>query len=220
MAPASAPPPVGLILDVQHIGRRARTDRGVVWPQGSTRHEDFEAARVLHYVAAATRRAFARGVPCLVLTHGSYPARHAGVATFAREAAPGGGAGVTWLYAACHLNVFLPQGGGRFGLVAHDARSSLGGRFAQAVAQALRDGPYKERPDVRVRGIGPAQAQEPWQRNVLSTYAGIWQAPSNVAGICYEPAHIDDAALALDPEGLASLGHALVDGALAAHAAG
>lgn len=205
--------PVGLILDVQHVGRRGRTDRGAVWPPGSARHEDFEAARVLHYVAAATRRAHERGAPCVVLTQGSYPARHAYVDDFARRAGPGGGAANTWLYVACHLNV-MPNGGGRFGLVAHDSRSALGRRFATGVAQALRDGPYRELPDVRLRAIGPAEAQEAWQRNVLSTYAGIWSAPANVAGICYEPAHLDDEALALDPDGLASLGRALVDGAL------
>jgi hypothetical protein len=199
-----------LVLDIQHIGKPHNpTDRGVYWPLESrgvhkpSPPHHYEAAKVLQYVAAATESAAVDGTPTVVLCQGRYPDRHRKVGELARIH------GAPILYVACHLNIMPGEPRHTFGLVAHDARSRDGAAAAAVLASHLRT--ETDNPDVRVRSIGPS-APEVWQRNVFSTYAGIWRAPARVVGVCYEPAHINDTTRT-SAEGLAKIGHALAVGA-------
>ena len=109
------------ILDVQHIGKPGKADRG------ATTSELVEADLAWAYRAAARDALEAAGVECLLLSWGWYSDRHA----YTRAAAKA----VTGkaVYVACHVNA----GGGAYGLVCHDGRSRGGKAVSDAVTARL-----------------------------------------------------------------------------------
>ena len=109
---------------------------------------------------------------------------------------------------SAHVNA----GGGAYGLVLHDQRSRGGQALAEAIADSLDAGarPHIDRCVVRATERGGT-----WGR-AHTTIAGIWDAPSNCSGVCFEPFFIDSARNRelLTPPGLALVGRALAVGCM------
>jgi len=197
-----------LILDRQHQGKggRRRNDTGCARDldgDGTISRDEEEAYLTEGYIQAATLAMCEPGryCPSPVLTLGSYAERH----RIAVELATGAPL-LPFAYVACHVNA----GGGDFGLVLHDHRSKAGKRLALAIAAELTAA-CPELREVQVRACSP----DDWTANAYSTIKGIYQGPSNIAGVCFEPGFIDCARHAplWTPEGLARIGGALGDGA-------
>jgi len=180
-----------VILDWQHHGKPGKDDRGAV-------SGDLQEVALSHnYIQAARDALEAAGVPVLVFGLGWYSARHA----YACEAAKA----VTGrcVYVACHVNA----GGGSYGLVCYDSRSSAGEYLSDAVSSELG----------KLVGTSRSEAASPalWG-NAYNTIEGIYEGPSNLSGICFEPGFIDSAdhRHLWYADGLVRVGEALAAGIL------
>ncbi len=192
-----------VVLDRQHVGKPGRDDRGAQTEiDGETVYEiDLTAG----YIDAAVALLSAEGHTVHVLESGWYGERHARAAEIAR-AHPH----ELVAYVAAHVNA----GGAAaaYGLVIHDARSRSGLSLAEAIADTLGTvaAPHLDRAIVRAAERGGT-----WGR-AMTTIAGIWDAPANCAGVCFEPMFIDSPAHRelLTPAGLQVIGHALAVGCM------
>lgn len=146
------------------------TDPGAT--QGGIREVDLSWAYI-GYLRTALQ---AQGVGCTVLSYGQYSQRHA-YASAQAERLEGRIA-----YLACHVNASDPPGD--YGAYFYDARSKLGRGLAEHLAKTLGS-PL----GMKCRAI-PATAQD-WTANALSTISGVYQGPSNIAGVCVEPFFIN-----------------------------
>jgi hypothetical protein len=218
---------VHLVLDVQHAGRRSRPgDTGASFDLDGDGARGGQGERevdlVEGYVAAAVERCAELGLGCTVLRSGEYGARHLEAARIAR------GAGGLVAYLACHVNA----GGGAYGLVRPDCRSDGGARLAASMALGLSRLPELARPGglpgCRVEPLYPSARAAAADRREVSTPAaigwwtrgwicvdGIYEGPSNLAGVLVEPLFIDSAAhrALTTTDGLRRVGRAIVDGA-------
>ena len=192
-----------VLLDRQHYGKPSprQKDRGVaVDLDGDGNIDAMEANLTPSYIQAAREALEAAGHTVVLLDAGWYPDRHKAAIRQVRAAATG----LPAAYVACHLNA----GGGNYGLVLHDARSTGGEALANRVGDAMRrvfeEGELKR---VLVKG---ASASE-WT-NAYNTIRGIYAGPGNLSGICFEPVFVDTHRGLLDPEGLARIGAALASG--------
>lgn len=198
---------LGLILDIQHAGRPSKPgDLGAsadLDRDGVVERDEYEARITPIYAGACRDLAAADGVPVLWIDAGEYPARHR-MAIELAKAHPG----VRWLYVACHLNA----GGGDYGLVIADGRSTGGRNAARDVAEALEALPELRR---TIAGATAAEGSD-WPR-AWWTLNGIFAGPSNLSGICFEPCFMDTEAQRplLTTEGLHRIGAALYRGACA-----
>lgn len=177
-----------IILDRGH-GQKGRSDP---FDPGATRENLREVDLTAAYIRTAAARLTAAGHDVRLITTGHYSARHVEACGLAGDR-PG-------LYVQCHVNA----GGGRYGLVEHDARSKAGQRAATALALAL----------TAVPGItgGKVAALASGQRGWVCI-DGIWDAPK-MCGLIYEPGFIDapQHAELWTAQGLARIGEALASG--------
>ena len=221
------PPPVGLILDIQHTGRKSKPgDLGAAYDLDSDGHPGEPGEREVDLVRGYVQAAYAYGdevlVPVHVLDSGEYGARHERAIQIARM-----NPGFRWAYLACHTNA----GGGRYAFARPDYRSKGGEHLAVAVVNAL-----KKLPEIDLRRVEPlypngAVANKErygavdtttatgiaWWTRGWSCIDGIYAGPSNLCGVLIEPFFGDSPAHKplTTPEGLARVGRALVDGVIA-----
>ncbi len=182
-----------VILDRGH-GQKARGaafDPGVTL--GTLREVDLSAA----YIAEAQTRLLAAGHAVDLLNHGTYDARHATAVALAAQSPT-----EQALYVQCHVNA----GGGKYGLVEHDARSATGRKAALSLADALDELP--EVPRVRVLALHPADRGWVCIDDI--------HASPNLCAALYEPFFIDASSHAAlrTSEGLRRVGAALAEGVL------
>jgi hypothetical protein len=192
--------PLGLILDVGHVGKPAPDHRD----RGATAEGRVEADIALRYVLSAEAYAGKLGVAVHVIQPGpagmKYSERH-------REAVQVAQRDRTrrWLYAQCHLN--SAERDPRYGLVGYDPRSAAGKRAAELLSASLA---------VELVGTvdrARAEAAEgDWSR-MMSTIAGIYAGPGTLSGVCFEPCFIQSRTLE-QADMVAKIGRALVDGAM------
>ena len=106
------------------------------------------------------------------------------------------------LYVQCHVNA----GGGRYGLVEYDSRSSAGLRAAAVLAHALTALPEAS--------AGKTVGLSSGERG-FTCISGIWPAPK-MCGLIYEPGFIDTPqhAALWTAEGLQRVGRVLAAGVL------
>lgn len=199
--------PLGLILAIQHVGRASRPgDLGAsadLDGDGKIEAHEHEARLTPIYAQAAQDLAAEEGIPVLRLEGGEYSGQHRAAIELAK-AQPGR----RWLYVACHLNA----GGGNYGLVIADRRSTAGRVAAGLIADALSALPELTR---TIAGTTAAEGSD-WPR-AWSTIDGIFSGPSNLSGICFEPCFLDTEAHRplLTGDGLRRIGAALYRGASA-----
>lgn len=190
-----------VILDRQHVGKPGRDDRGASTEIDGV--EIWEVDLTAQYIEAATALLVAEGHTVHLLDAGWYAERHERAAEIAA-----GAPDQRVAYVAAHVNA----GGGAYGLVLHDQRSRGGQALAEAIADSLDAGarPHIDRCVVRATERGGT-----WGR-AHTTIAGIWDAPSNCSGVCFEPFFIDSARNRelLTPAGLALVGRALAVGCM------
>jgi N-acetylmuramoyl-L-alanine amidase len=180
-----------VILDRGHgqKGKGDRFDPGVV--AGKLREVDLTAA----YIQAAVRALDAAGHVVHLLDTGTYDERHREALWIAKGAPQERG-----LYVQCHANA----GGGKYGLIEHDARSSWGRTAAACLADALDELP--EVPTARVWTLD--STQRGW-----SCIDGIYDSPT-LTGVLYEPGFVDSVVHSTlwTPDGLERVGRALAEG--------
>lgn len=218
------PPPVGIILDIQHTGRKSKPgDLGAAYDLDSDGHPgepgEREVDLVRGYVSAAFDYARTCKIPVHEFREGEYGERHEWAIDIARK-----NPGVRWAYLACHTNA----GGGRYALTRHDYRSAGGERLAADIVTAL-----KTLPEIALHRVAPlyptamavkanhrdatTPSEAAWWTRGWSCIDGIYAGPSNLCGVLVEPFFGDSAAHKplTTPEGLARVGRALVDGVIA-----
>lgn len=192
--------PLGLILDVGHVGKPYPDHRD----RGASAGGRVEADLAARYVAIARHVAGNQLVPVRVIEPGpagkGYAQRHREAVQIAQQDRDR-----RWLYVQCHLN--SAERDARYGLVGYDPRSAAGKRAADAIAAALAS----EMPSTIDRARAEA-AEGGWSR-MLGTIAGIYAGPSTLSGVCFEPCFIQSADLDR-ADTIAAIGHALVDGAM------
>lgn len=215
-----------LILDIQHANRPSKPgDMGASYDldgdgvRGEAGEREVEL--VEGYVSAAVERCAEVGLPVTVLRSGEYAGRHAEAIRLAR----GASGGVAYL--ACHTNA----GGGSYGLVRPDYRSSGGRALATSLAASFSRLPELTRagrlPGCRVEPLYPSSAAASADRRDVSTPAnvawwtrgwscidGIYSGPVNLAGCLIEPGFGDTLShrSLWTPSGLVRVGRAIVDG--------
>lgn len=158
---------------------------------GGLREVDLAAG----YIRVAAGEIRAAGHEVLLLDSGTYDDRHARALAWAAEA-PHKNA----LYVQCHVNA----GGGKYGVVEHDARSSWGRTAAACLADAL-----DELPETRLVRVWPiSSAARGW-----SCIDDIYASPT-MAGLIFEPGFIDSAGhqALWTAAGLAQVGRTLAEG--------
>lgn len=218
---------IGLILDIQHTGRKSKPgDLGAAYDLDSDGHPgepgEREVDLVRGYVEAAFNYARTRKIPVHEFREGEYGERHEWAIDIARK-----DPGVRWAYLACHTNA----GGGRYAFARPDYRSKGGEHLAVAVVNAL-----KKLPEIDLRRVEPlypngAVANKErygavdtttatgiaWWTRGWSCIDGIYAGPSNICGALVEPLFGDSPKHKplTTPEGLARVGRALVDGVIA-----
>ena len=174
------------ILDRQHFGKpnRRSEDLGAgvdLDGDGVIEAHEWETALTPIYLSACQLKLEALGVEVVTFPYEgqkmSYKQRHAEACRLARENPEARGA-----YLAAHLNA----GGGNYGLVIHDERSSGGKALAESIANGMRHY-LPELYRVLVRGA----SSDSWARG-LTTIRGIWSGPANLSGVCFEPLFMDN----------------------------
>lgn len=176
------------ILDRQHLGKPSKPgDHGAV--HGALRETDLTDA----YIAAAADALRRHGHTVEVLVEGEYGTRHHRAREIARGAPK-----TRCAYVACHVNA----GGGTYGLVEYDARSTRGAQLADELAHGLRALPGVT--TSRTKGLGAGERG--WV-----CIDGIYAGPANLAGVIFEPGFIDAGGHAglWTAEGLTRIGTAL-----------
>ena len=194
------PLPLGLILDVGHVGKPAPDHRD----RGATADGRVESDLAMRYVLAAEVYAVKLGLAVHVVQPGPsgmrYSERHREAVQVAQR-----DRSRRWLYLQCHLN--SAERDPRYGLVGYDPRSAAGKRAAELLSASLA---------VELAGtIDRARAEAAegdWSR-MMSTIAGIYVGPGTLSGVCFEPCFIQSRTLE-QADTVAKIGRALVDGAV------
>jgi hypothetical protein len=186
-----------LILDDGHFGKPSPHDRD----RGAVSGDRIEHTEVVAYSRLAAGLHVSRGGsvirPQLPATY-STRQREANAIAALRPSVP-------HAFAACHANA----GGGRHGIIAHDARSVGGRRLAESVAARLRiEAPWLN--GVQVHAVS-VDSEHRWMRSCYALVGHVFDGPGNICGVVYEPAFIDHAD-AWGPEQSAAYARALADG--------
>lgn len=159
----------------------------------SAAHREVDLAGA--YIATAAERLRAAGHTVVTMEAGLYEERHRQALAAARQHA-----GLDALYVQCHVNA----GGGKYGVVEHDARSTWGRTAAACLADALDE--VAEVPTAHVWELHPGERG--WV-----CIDDIYASPT-MAGLIYEPGFIDGPTHASlwTPDGLVRVGTALAEG--------
>ena len=195
------------ILDHQHIGKPTRQDdEGAAFDvdgDGRVEQSEHEEALVEQYMSAINNELVRQGHHVVWLSSGEYHERHAIAGEWCKLP--------RWerqrvAYLACHINA----GGGGYGLVGHDHRSTLGASLAHDIAASMVS-MIPPLSGVRVEAASPSA----W-KNVHYTIRGIYGIQAPIAGVCLEPCFIDSPAHAelLTPAGLRTIGDAVARGVI------
>ena len=183
-----------VFLDRQHAGQIRKPSAYGAYSRLVERHE---ADMTLDYLAAAERKLRELGIDVVNISDGRYPERHMRVLEYANIAQG------TSVYVAAHLNA----GGGDYGAVFHDYRSSMGKDCSLVVADALDE----ECPELARVLVKEARSDD-WTKNAFATIAGIYVG--RPCALCFEPCFVDSASHLplLEPKGLERVGIALAHG--------
>lgn len=171
-----------VIFDRQHYGKPGRSDLGAGYDidgDGVVENQEREAVLTLRYIEPAIEALKRGGHTVHLLDSGWYPERHATANDIARQHPAEKVA-----YLACHINA----GKGDYMVCIHDSRSMNGRDLANYIAKSAA---FHGLPDVRRFLTRAANATNDWRRG-YSTIKGIYQGPSNISGICFEPYFIDN----------------------------
>jgi hypothetical protein len=165
-------------------------------------HHMTEAVIVRSYAACIMAECHRVGLPVVVVPElGRYADRHAWVAHHLQDHGIGRA-----VYLQCHGNA----GGGAYGLVEHDARSTRGAAVASSLAAALETGLGALVSGYTARTHGLAEGE----RGI--TCIGAMYAIRGVCGLILEPGFIDGAAHGQlwTPAGQTAIARAVVAGLL------
>ena len=188
------------ILDLGHLGKRsAGGDLGAsadMNRDGRTTPDEVEALFAFEYLGIATRELGSFGCEVLVWARGDYGFRHQRAR---HEAAKRAG---RVAYVQCHLNI-----GASYGLVCHDARSSLGRALGAAIGGRLQSGLGGSLTAVRVEAASATK----WDRPFVCI-DGVYAQPERVVGICFEPMSLDVHREQLAGDAPVLIGKALAEG--------
>ena len=194
--------PLLLVLDRQH-GHKAEGSRfqpGATYDLNGDGEPDLiEALLTPLYLNAARVAAEMAGHNVLYLDKGTYRERHANAVSASRLIEP-------TAYLAAHLNA----GGGDYGSIFYDYRSSGGKLLAECICDELRTAC----PELtRVRAI--EAHPDRWTANAWHTIRGCFAGPGWLSGVCLEPCFIDNPAHhpLLETSGLNRMGVAIARGA-------
>ena len=184
-------------LDWGHVGQPRRPN-----VTGATSDELIEVFEVARYMAAIVRRCYELDVFVQVDANGAYSERQRRAVDFAaRFAGP-------VVYAACHLNMFVPPVPQRVGFF-YDARSSRGADIADHLVSAFHGVEYAN----TIRAI--KAKPDDWTKNALYCIRGIYDGGANIGGITLEPLGLNGRPVPT-PDVLADVGRRIADG-FAAH---
>tara|TARA_R100000963_G_C4638907_1_gene102650 strand:+ start:988 stop:1590 length:603 start_codon:yes stop_codon:yes gene_type:complete len=160
-----------IYIDIQHIGKPNKPDdMGAGFGDEVWQAEAYWTTLYAFHMEMQLR---SMGYPVMRLCDGRYSARHERVNRYENDY-PQEQASV---YVSCHINA----GGGSYGAMFYDHRSSLGPRLASAIASEM-DLPGIS--TVKVLPAGPAD----WTRNAYATIKHVRRPVS----ICLEPFFIDN----------------------------
>ena len=189
-------------LDRQHSGKPGRkaSDRGAgsdLDGDGSVGVEEREAMMTARYLLACEVALLQMGHTVIPIADGWYSERHDRVNRYAADFGPD----VPQVYCSGHLNA----GGGLYGAVFFDHRSSSGPDLAQRIAGQIRM-VAPELDAVKTFGASP----DDWTKNAHATIAGVGRP----VAVCLEPLFIDQPAHAdlMTQEGLTVIGRAIAAG--------
>ena len=155
-----------------------------------------EAMLTPKYLLHAEERLLNLGHDVVTLSDGWYSQRHERVNKYSD------GVSGPKVYVAAHLNA----GGGNYGAVFYDHRSSSGPKLAQEIALKLKEACPEIEGGVK---IIPAKPDD-WTSHAFNTVRGVG-SPSTV---CFEPCFLDTTSHQplLSGDGLQRIGRALADG--------
>ena len=182
-----------VILDRQHTGKPSNPgDTGGM--SASCCRE--EARMVSVYLSAAEWALRAEGVDVIPMSDGSYAERHGRARSYASRRP-------TSLYVAGHMNA----GGGDYGAVFYDHRSTAGAAAAEFISRSLQS----SCPELGGTKIIPSRTGH-WTANAYYTIRGVYSG--RPCGICYEPAFMDrlEHETMMTNEGLERIGCSLARG--------
>lgn len=183
-----------VFLDRQHAGQIRKPN---AYGAFSRLVDRYEADMTLDYLAAAERALRKMKVDVINISDGFYSSRHDRVIEYAKQV---DGPSV---YVAAHLNA----GGGDYGALFYDHRSSMGLEASTYIADSLSE-MCPELNRVVVKESKPTD----WTKNAFATIRGVYAGKP--CGICFEPCFVDKEAhiQLLEHAGLERIGDALANG--------
>ena len=186
-----------IFLDRQHAGKPHRpTDLGAgadIDGDGKREIWEQEAIWTAKYLLAAELWLREKGYTVFPISDGRYSERHQRVNNYARTQLS--------IYVAAHINA----GGGDYGAVFFDHRSTKGHILAAEIALQLRE----DLPELGNKARTVEASPSNWTKNAYHTISGVssW-------AICFEPCFIDCAEHRplFSDEGMKRIGEALAKG--------
>ena len=188
-----------VFLDRQHVGQVNRLKSlgaiADVDGDGEKKIHEAEAFWTGYLSLALETNLRELGHDVIPLSDGSYAERHARVNQYSAHY------GKTCIYLALHLNA----GGGDYGAMFYDHRSSRGANLADSIARSMMAN-IGRIPSVRKIAASPSD----WTKNAWYTIKGVGEA----VAICSEPLFIDNEThqKLLSTQGLAQLAWAMAKG--------
>ena len=182
-----------VVLDRQHTGKPHNMKDTGAYSRVVEKHE---AHMVAQYLLEAEITLRELGHVVMPISDGRYSDRHRRAnAVFKHYNGP-------CIYMSGHLNA----GGGSYGALFFDERSTMGKQASAFIATELQ-GLLGEAP-VKCLGATP----DDWTKNAYNTISGVWSGKG--CGICLEPFFLDDAQAKelMSPEGLLEVGVAIAHG--------
>lgn len=190
-----------IFLDRQHAGKPGRkvSDRGAqadLDGDGKIEVHEREAMLTPKYLLNAEERLLELGHDVITLSDGWYSERHNRVNRYSQ------GVSGPKVYVAAHINA----GGGDYGAVFYDSRSSSGPKLAQKIAIKMKNACPEIDGGIK---IIPAKPDD-WTLHANNTIRGV----GSPVAICFEPCFIDNDThkVLLTEAGLSRIGIALAEG--------
>ena len=190
-----------IFLDRQHTGKPGRkaSDRGAeadLDGDGKVEVHEREAMLTPKYLLHAEERLIELGHDVITLSDGWYSERHDRVNRYSERVSG------SKIYIAAHLNA----GGGNYGALFYDSRSSSGAKLGQEIALKMKHTCPELEGGIKVIPAKPGD----WTVHALNTIRGV----GSPVALCFEPCFIDNDThrYMLTDEGLSRIGVALADG--------